>query len=181
MALSVLLGGARAGKSALAVQRGLAYEGEVCVVATATAGDAEMASRIARHRAERPADWLTIEEPLDLDAALSRAPEGAMVIVDCLTLWLSNQLFAGSNEEEIEAHADAAARRAGERRAPVIAVTNEVGQGIVPADPDVRRFRDLHGRVNVTWVAHATDASLVVAGALLPLTLPVPAGEGARP
>jgi adenosyl cobinamide kinase/adenosyl cobinamide phosphate guanylyltransferase len=180
MALSVLLGGARSGKSALALQRARDYAGEVCVVATATAGDEEMAQRIARHRRERPAAWQTIEEPLELDAALAGAPEQALVIVDCLTLWLSNQLAAGAGDEQIEAHSERAARRARGREAPVIAVSNELGMGIVPAEAAVRRYRDLHGRINGTWVAHAAEASLVVAGALLPLTVPAAAPEGVR-
>ncbi len=174
MALSVLLGGARSGKSTLAVRCGAAYDGPVCFIATATAGDEEMATRIARHRAERPAAWQTVEEPLELEAALARAQEDALVIVDCLTLWVSNQLAAGANDEEIAEHAARAAERAAERRTPVIAVSNEVGLGIVPADPLVRRFRDIHGRVNATWVAQAAQASLVVAGALLGLTAPDP-------
>jgi adenosylcobinamide kinase / adenosylcobinamide-phosphate guanylyltransferase len=169
MALAVLLGGARSGKSTLALRRGLEYEGPVCFIATATAGDEEMAARIARHRAQRPREWETVEEPLDLDAALARAHAQSLAIVDCLTLWVSNQLGEGADDTEIAEHAARAARRAATRAAPVVAVANELGMGIVPADPLTRRFRDIHGRVNATWVAHAAQASLVVAGALLRL------------
>ena len=169
MALSVLLGGARSGKSALAVRAGAAYEGPVCFIATATAGDGEMATRIARHRAERPAAWRTLEEPLELEAAIARAEQDALVIVDCLTLWVANQLAAGASDGHVAEHAALAAARAAERAAPVIAVSNELGMGIVPVDPLARRFRDLHGRVNATWVAHAAHASLLVAGAVLAL------------
>lgn len=169
MSLTVLLGGARSGKSTLALRRGLAYDGPVCFIATATAGDEEMAARISRHRAERPQQWETIEEPLHLDAALARARDEALVIVDCLTLWVSNLLAAGAAGEEIDEHAARAARQAATRTAPVVAVGNEVGMGIVPADPLTRRFRDVHGRVNATWVAHASQASLVIAGASLRL------------
>ncbi|HUB72652.1 MAG TPA: bifunctional adenosylcobinamide kinase/adenosylcobinamide-phosphate guanylyltransferase [Solirubrobacteraceae bacterium] len=169
MALAVLLGGARSGKSALAVRAGAAYDGPVCLIATAAAGDEEMAARIARHRAERPATWQTVEEPLELEVALGRAGEDALVIVDCLTLWVANQLAAGAGERQIAEHAARAAARAAGRAAPVIAVSNEVGMGIVPADPLTRRFRDVHGRVNAAWVQHAAQASLVVAGALLAL------------
>jgi adenosyl cobinamide kinase/adenosyl cobinamide phosphate guanylyltransferase len=185
MALSVLLGGARSGKSTLALEHGLAYDGPVCFIATATAGDREMAARIARHRTERPRQWETVEEPLELDGALARARDEALVIVDCLTLWVSNQLDSGAGEETIAEQAARAARRAAERPAPVVAVSNEVGMGIVPADPLTRRFRDLHGRVNAIWVAHAAEASLVVAGALLHLSGPAIAGapdnQGAGP
>jgi adenosylcobinamide kinase / adenosylcobinamide-phosphate guanylyltransferase len=86
MALSVMLGGACSGKSTLAVRCGVAYDGPVCFIATATAGDEEMATRIAHHRAERPATWQTVEEPLELEAALARTEQDALVIVDCLTL-----------------------------------------------------------------------------------------------
>jgi adenosylcobinamide kinase/adenosylcobinamide-phosphate guanylyltransferase len=177
MALSVLLGGARSGKSALALRGARAYEGPVCFLATAEARDPEMAQRIARHREERPADWQTLEEPLALGDALSRAPREALVIVDCLTLWVSNQLEQGLAEEEIEAQASAVARHAARREAPVIAVSNEVGLGIVPQEPLARCFRDVHGRVNATWVAHAAEAKLVVAGAVLPLALEEPAWQ----
>ncbi len=189
MALSVLLGGARSGKSTLAVRCGAAYDGPVCFIATAAAGDQEMATRIARHRAERPATWQTVEEPLELEAALDRADEDALVIVDCLTLWVSNQVGAGVSERDIAEHAARAASRAAARAAPVVAVSNEVGLGIVPADALARRFRDIHGRVNATWVGHAAQASLVVAGALLALAAPdprrlcdpcAPPAEGAR-
>jgi adenosyl cobinamide kinase/adenosyl cobinamide phosphate guanylyltransferase len=180
MALSVLLGGARSGKSALAVRGARAYAGPVCFLATAEAGDPEMAQRIARHRDERPADWQTLEEPCALGDALARAPEEALVIIDCLTLWVSNQLARGLAEGEIEAQARAAAQHAAEREAPVIAVSNEVGLGIVPGEPVVRRFRDVHGRVNASWVAHAAQANLVVAGAVLPLALDEPAWQWER-
>jgi adenosylcobinamide kinase / adenosylcobinamide-phosphate guanylyltransferase len=175
MALSVLLGGARSGKSALAVRRALAYDGPVTFVATATAGDDEMAARIARHRDERPSGWQTVEAPLALDAALESAPADALVIVDCLTLWVSSRLERGDSDAEVERQATNAARVAAGRGAPTIAVSNEVGLGIVPAAAAVRRFRDVHGRVNGIWVAHAAQASLVVAGALLPLTVEAPA------
>lgn len=169
MALTVLLGGARAGKSALALRCARAHGGGVCMIATATAGDAEMAARIARHRSERPREWLTIEEPLALCSALARAPAQALVIIDCLTLWVANLLGSGTDERAIEALAQEAAAAAARRTAPVIAVGNELGMGLVPADPYSRRFRDLHGRVNAIWVAHAEHASLVVAGALIAL------------
>jgi adenosyl cobinamide kinase/adenosyl cobinamide phosphate guanylyltransferase len=180
MALTVLLGGARSGKSALALRYGLAYDGPVCCIATATAGDREMTARIERHRTERPARWQTIEEPLGLDVALARTPEPALVIVDCLTLWVSNQLEDGAGDDDIEREAESAASRAARRAAPVVAVGNEVGMGIVPEAAVARRFRDVHGRVNAIWVSHAKEASLVVAGALLALTHPRPPAASTR-
>jgi len=186
MSLTVLLGGARSGKSTLAVRYGLGHDGPVCFLATATAGDEEMAARIAHHRTERPPRWEIVEEPLHLDAALARTGADALVIVDCLTLWVNNQLDSGAGEAAIAEQAERAARRSAERSAPVVAVSNEIGMGIVPADPLTRRFRDLHGRVNAIWVAHAERASLVVAGALLALdrpgtTAPAPRCETSTP
>lgn len=180
MPLTVLLGGARSGKSMLALRYGLAHQGPVSYIATATAGDKEMTARIERHRTERPATWQTIEEPLSLDTALAKAPAQALVIIDCLTLWVSNQLEDGAGDLEIERLAASAARLAAERAVPVVAVSNEVGMGIVPVEATVRRFRDVHGRVNATWVAHATKAYLVVAGALLALSHPPAAAAPAR-
>jgi adenosylcobinamide kinase / adenosylcobinamide-phosphate guanylyltransferase len=169
MALSVLLGGARSGKSTLALRYGLAYDGPVCFIATATAGDQEMAERIARHRRERPIAWRTIEEPMALDAALAHAPADALVIVDCLTLWVSNRLQHGVSDTEIEREAENAARRAANHPAPVIAVSNEVGLGIVPDNPLGRAYRDQLGRVNVAWAAVADHVLLLVAGRVLTL------------
>jgi adenosyl cobinamide kinase/adenosyl cobinamide phosphate guanylyltransferase len=103
------------------------------------------------------------------------------VIVDCLTLWVSNHFERGSSDAEIEREAERAARSAAGRNAPVIAVSNELGLGIVPSDAQVRRFRDVHGRVNARWVAHAAEASLVIAGALLPLGVGEPSGIGWGP
>lgn len=167
MTLRVLLGGARSGKSALAVRMAAARADRVTFVATGTSGDEEMARRIARHRAERPAAWTTIEEPVDIAGALARADASATVVVDCLTLWLSN--VAEWSDHDIEAHAAAAARLAAARTGLTIAVSNEVGSGIVPLDSGVRRYRDLLGTVNAMWVGAAEHAWLVVAGRVLAL------------
>ncbi len=166
--LTLVTGGARSGKSATAealAQR--RAEHGVVVVATATAGDADMAARISRHQAERPWDWATIEEPRDLVAALHAVPDTATVVVDCLTLWLSNCL--GQSDEEVLAAARTGAHVAAARPGEVIVVTNEVGDGIVPADPATRRYRDLLGRVNAVWSLAADRALLVVAGRVLDL------------
>jgi adenosylcobinamide kinase / adenosylcobinamide-phosphate guanylyltransferase len=161
MSLVMLLGGARSGKSTLAVQ--LAGE-SATFVATGTAGDEEMAERIRRHRAERPAGWTTIEEPLALGAALgSVAPEGTAV-VDCLSLWVSNLVAADWGDAAIEQEAAAVAQQAAARLGLTVVVSNEVGLGIVPSTPLGRRYRDLLGVVNRTFAAEADRALLVVAG-----------------
>lgn len=169
MALAVLLGGARSGKSSLAVRRASAWAGPVVFVATGAAGDAEMADRIARHRAERPAAWTTREAPLELEAALAGEAPEACLLVDCLSLWVANLLERGDADGEVEAHAARAASVAAGRPGPTIAVTNEVGMGIVPMHPLGRRYRDVLGRVNATWADAAERAELVVAGRVLPL------------
>jgi adenosylcobinamide kinase / adenosylcobinamide-phosphate guanylyltransferase len=159
--LVVLLGGARSGKSALAVQ--LAGE-SATFIATGTAGDEEMAERIRRHRAKRPAGWTTIEEPLALGAALASVPPEETVVVDCLSLWVSNLVVADWEDAAIEREAEAVAKQAAARVGLTVVVSNEVGLGIVPAAPLGRRYRDLLGVVNRAFVAETDRALLVVAG-----------------
>ncbi|HYN18291.1 MAG TPA: bifunctional adenosylcobinamide kinase/adenosylcobinamide-phosphate guanylyltransferase [Actinomycetes bacterium] len=173
MALTLLLGGARSGKSALAVRLAAAWDGPVAVVVTGQAGDAEMAERIRRHRAGRPAGWRTVEEPLDLEAAIARAPEDALVLLDCLTLWVSNLMEQGLTDEQVGQRARSAAAIAAARAAPTVVVSNEVGAGIVPADALSRRYRDLLGQVNAAWAAAADQALLLVAGRAVPLLDPL--------
>jgi adenosylcobinamide kinase/adenosylcobinamide-phosphate guanylyltransferase len=169
VSLTFLLGGARSGKSALAVELARGRDAPVTVIATAEGRDDEMRTRIRQHRAERPADWTTVEEPLGLDAALAAAPAEGVVIVDCLSLWVANLLERGDADEQVEAESRTAAARAAERGAPTIAVSNEVGLGVVPPTELGRRYRDLLGRVNGEWAAAADEALLVVAGRTLPL------------
>lgn len=170
MPLTLLVGGARSGKSSLAVRMANAQSKPVVFVATAEAGDDEMAKRIERHRDERPDSWQTIEEPVELERTLAKAPTDACVIVDCLTLWLSN--VHDRPDEHVLIAARRAVRTAAARVGHTIAVSNEVGSGIVPADAVVRRFRDLLGQVNALWAAEAHVAALVVAGRVLPLSPP---------
>jgi adenosylcobinamide kinase/adenosylcobinamide-phosphate guanylyltransferase len=172
MALTLLLGGARSGKSTLAVHRASASGESVVFVATGEARDEEMADRIARHRAERPAGWQTVEEPVEVAAALRSATDGATVIVDCLSLWVSNLQEAGLGDEEIAAVAREAAEVAAARSGLTLVVSNEVGMGIVPMHELSRRYRDLLGRVNATWADAAAEAVLVVAGRQLTLEVP---------
>jgi adenosylcobinamide kinase / adenosylcobinamide-phosphate guanylyltransferase len=163
MSLTFLLGGARSGKSKLAVELALRAGGDVTFVATGEARDGEMAERIALHRAERPAEWRTVEEPVDLAPVLAAAR--GVAVVDCLSLWIANLL---EREADVEAANAAALRAAGERETTIV-VSNEVGLGIVPATELGRRYRDVLGRVNADWAAAADDARLVVAGRSLRL------------
>jgi adenosylcobinamide kinase / adenosylcobinamide-phosphate guanylyltransferase len=172
MALVFLLGGARSGKSALAVRLAEGSGLPVTFLATAEARDEEMAERIARHRAARPAGWTTIEEPVDLLGALGRVPADSCLVLDCVSLWVSNHLERGLEEEAIERQAEEAAARLAAREALGVAVSNEVGLGVVPASDLGRRYRDLLGRVNAIWAESASEAALVVAGCLVPLGRP---------
>ncbi|CAN5788419.1 hypothetical protein BH23ACT10_BH23ACT10_18730 [soil metagenome] len=175
----MLLGGARSGKSALAVRWGHAFDGPVTYIATGWAGDDEMRERIARHRAERPPHWTTVEQRRDLSGALASADPAALVIVDCLTLWLANVLDDHA-DTDVPSAADAIAVTAAGRTAPTVVISNEVGQGIVPGDPVTRRYRDLLGAVNATVTGHAARAWLLVAGRVLALHPPPshPTGTG---
>lgn len=169
MPLTFLLGGARSGKSALAVRIASEWGGPVVFVATAEArDDLEMSARIARHRLERPPAWTTVEEPLDLTGALAHAPEGACLVVDCLTLWAANALERDGGSEPVLAAAARAAQIAAARPGLTVAISNEVGLGIVPATELGRVYRDLLGSVNRLWVDAAAEADFVIAGRILP-------------
>jgi adenosylcobinamide kinase/adenosylcobinamide-phosphate guanylyltransferase len=169
VSLVFLLGGARSGKSSLAIELATQSDRPVVVVATAEARDEEMAERIRRHRAERPGSWTTIEEPFDLSGALAGVDDEAAVIVECLSLWVANALERGDNDTQVEEKARAAADSAKARRGLTVVVSNEVGLGVVPATPLGRRYRDVLGRVNAVWAAVADEAAFVVAGRALRL------------
>ena len=177
----LIIGGARSGKSRLAEARARESGRRVVYVATAAALDAEMERRVGHHRARRPAEWACIEAPLNLAATLqAHAAADVVVIVDCLTLWLTNLFFAGRAAAQAEAGAaiDCALLRA-ETDAlldtlptlpgRVILVTNEVGCGIVPMHPVSRLFADEQGRLNQRAAAACARVTLVAAG--LPLEL----------
>jgi adenosylcobinamide kinase / adenosylcobinamide-phosphate guanylyltransferase len=168
VSLVVLIGGARSGKSALALRLAERAAAPVVFVATGEAGDDEMAERIERHRQERPPAWSTVEEPVELERALGGLPAEATAIVDCLSLWVSN-LIETEPASHIEAASASAALIAATRPGLTIAVTNEVGLGIVPANPLARSYRDVLGRVNATWLDAAREAYFVVAGRILTL------------
>ena len=163
-----IIGGARSGKSAFAQRRALESGLNVIYIATAQAGDREMAERIVRHRAERPTAWGLVEEPLALAEALTaHAAPDCCLLVDCLTLWSSNLLAAGAECLAAEMHQLLAVLPA--LPGHIVLVSNEVGQGIVPANPLARRFRDEAGRLHQAVASRCDRGILVVAG--LPLTL----------
>ena len=168
MGLTFLVGGARSGKSSLAVRLAVESGRAVVFVATSEARDEEMAARIEVHRGERPPEWSTVEAPLDLADALAAAPD-ACVVLDCLTLWTSNALEAGWSDEAVAEAAEQVAGLAAARKATTVVVSNEVGLGVVPDTPLGRRYRDVHGRVNAIVAAAAERACLVVAGRALEL------------
>lgn len=168
--LTLVLGGARSGKSRFAEELAAVSGLARTYVATAEPYDDEMRERIAHHRARRDGTWTTVDAPLDLPEALERAcAPDRIVLVDCLTLWLSNVMLA---ERDVERALDdllaALARLAG----PAILVSNEVGSGIVPDTRLGREFRDHQGRLNQRAAAIADRVTLVVAGLTLDLKLP---------
>ncbi len=162
-----VLGGARSGKSRYAQTRAESLPGDLLYLATAQAFDAEMEERIARHRADRGPRWSTLDVPLDLPAAiLANAWSGRVLLVDCLTLWTSNLMFA---ERDIDAETEALASAVTQAAGPVVLVANEVGLGIVPDNPLARRFRDAAGRINQAIAAAADEVQFIAAG--LPLRM----------
>lgn len=161
----LVLGGARSGKSAYA--EGLLAGAPALYLATGQARDAEMAERIRHHRQRRGPGWETVEEPLGLPAALARhLRPGRPVLVDCLTLWISNLMEAGSDVEAATVDLCGALHAP---VAPVVLVSNEVGLGLVPETPLGRAFRDHQGRVNQAVAAACRRVVFVAAG--LPLIL----------
>jgi adenosylcobinamide kinase/adenosylcobinamide-phosphate guanylyltransferase len=157
----LITGGARSGKSGIAETMALSFGLPAVYVATATVGDEEMAARIAAHRARRGAEWITHAEPLDLPSVLKATDGHGPRLVDCLTLWLSNVIFAGRDwREEAQHLIDALYLQSG----PVILVTNEVGSGIVPDNRLSRDFRDAAGIINQQVAAMADEVYLAVCG-----------------
>jgi adenosylcobinamide kinase/adenosylcobinamide-phosphate guanylyltransferase len=163
---TLVLGGARSGKSSFAERLVAAHPGRRVYLATAETGDAEMAERIRRHRARRGAGWTTVEEPLDLPRALEAAGRDAAVLVDCLTLWLNNLMAAA---RDVECETQALIETLPRLRAPAVFVSNEVGLGIVPDNALARAFRDHAGLLHQAVAAAADRVYFVTAG--LPLLL----------
>ena len=167
--LTLVLGGARAGKSAFAEGLARAWERRV-YVATAVVTDDEMAERIASHRARRGADWRTVEEPVELAAAVRReSAPGTCLLVDCLTVWLGNLMHHG---RDVDAACEALLTSLAAAVGPVVLVANEVGLGIVPDNAMARGFRDHAGRLNQAVARLAGRVYFVSAG--IPLTLKGP-------
>ncbi|WP_269713586.1 bifunctional adenosylcobinamide kinase/adenosylcobinamide-phosphate guanylyltransferase [Caulobacter sp. NIBR2454] len=170
MKATLVLGGARSGKSALAQTaaetQAREHGGRLVMIVTAQAFDDEMAQRIARHREDRGGAWTTVEATHDLPAALARLTAGDIAVVDCLTLWLSNVMLA---EQDVEAAADALVEAVAKAPCPLWLVSNEVGLGIVPENALARRFRDDAGRLHQR-LAQAVERVIFVAAGL-PLTL----------
>ena len=159
--LTFVLGGARSGKSRHAEALIEALPAPWAYIATAQAWDDEMKSRIAEHRARRSPDWLTLDAPLDLPEAIRRLPAGRSVLVDCLTLWLTNLILA---EQDTAAAGRALIEVCAQATAPVVLVSNEVGLGIVPDNALARRFRDEAGRLHQAVAARAGRVIFMVAG-----------------
>lgn len=159
--LAFILGGAASGKSKFAESLVISTGQPRIYVATAQAFDAEMAAKVAAHKTQRGADWTTIEEPLEVATLIPHQPRGAVVLIDCATLWLTNVLLADRDPEAESATLIAALTRA---PCPVVVVSNEVGLGIVPDNALSRRFRAAQGRFNQSLAAEADLVVNVIAG-----------------
>lgn len=159
--LTFVLGGASSGKSAFAESLVHTAGSKAVYIATAQAFDDEMSAKISAHRARRGSMWQTVEAPLDLAGVLTRAPEDQPVLIDCLTLWLTNLMVA---ERDLETEYAELFSALSDCSSPVVAVSNEVGQGIVPEHAMSRRFRDAQGRLNQQMAARADLVVHVVAG-----------------
>ena len=164
--LSLVIGGARSGKSAFAEGLVTGTRRPRRYIATAEAWDDEMRARIAQHRADRGTGWITAEAPLDLCGALAEAQPDEVVLVDCATLWLTNHLLA---EHDLDAEATSLLTALAACPAPVVMVSNEVGWSIVPENALARRFRDAQGRLNQRLASKAGLVVAVMAG--LPMVL----------
>jgi len=165
----LILGGVRSGKSKLAEQHALASGLSVTYIATATADDAEMRARIAHHQAQRPAHWQLVEEPLALATTLHRhASENHCLLVDCLTLWLTN-LLCVEDEQRLQTEVAALLNILPTLPGHIILVSNETGMGVVPLGELTRRYCDEAGRLHQALAATCNQVILTVAG--LPLTL----------
>jgi adenosylcobinamide kinase / adenosylcobinamide-phosphate guanylyltransferase len=165
--LVLVTGGTRSGKSAFAASVAESTGAWPVYIATALAADQEMAERIAKHRRERGSNWTTVEEPLNITRTLAAMTRGEnAVVIDCLTLWLTNIMM--QEEDEFELAADIMSRELANKLrnlgGTVVVVTNEIGMGVVPADAATRRFRDVAGSVNRLFAQTADEVHFMVSG-----------------
>jgi len=167
MGFTFLLGGARSGKSGLAVRIATTWGTPVTFVATAEAKDDEMASRIGRHRDERPPGWETREAPRSLIDVLEKVEPERGLVLDCVSFWVANLVMDGVAAAAIEDQAANAFEVLASRSGQTVVVSNEVGLGLVPDNELGRTFRDVLGRVNILAAARAEASYLVVAGKVL--------------
>lgn len=161
---TLLLGGARSGKSDLAVKLGQAWEGDVIFAATAEAGDDDMAERISRHQDDRPTSWGLIEAPLLSAQEVVAVDPGALLIIDCITLLVSNLMHADKSNAQIDEHASILSHALISRPAPTIVISNEVGLGVHPTSDMGRRYRGVLGRYNRRLADRAQTSLFVAAG-----------------
>jgi len=162
---TLVLGGVRSGKSDYA--RNLceaADSGRRVYLATATALDAEMELRIKRHQKERGREWTTIEEPVEVAKSVSAIQQGSVILIDCLTLWLTNLMGLGLGDDEILKRVDTLGVVISDTPSMVVAVSNEVGRGIMPVNAMARRFADISGFMNQRMAAYADEVFLMTAG-----------------
>jgi len=168
--ITFITGGARSGKSRLAEELTLRYGNPVGYLATGQAGDQEMAVRIARHQARRGGDWQTMEEPLAIaDVLVGHDGYFKAILVDCITLWLTNLLLKYENTAQPLDEVRKLAGQFGSLQTPLVLVSNEVGMGVVPESQLGREFRDLAGEANELLAAAADEAYVVFSG--IPLKL----------
>lgn len=173
MPLTLLLGGARSGKSALAVRLMGEAPGDVAMIVTAEGGDDEMIERIRQHRVSRPQKWRVVEEPIEMLSAIRDVDDESGLIIDCLTLWVSNLMGMGLEEDLILDRARRVSERARARVGQTICVSNEVGSGIVPDNALARGYRDVLGSVNAIWAGASDAVFLTVAGGVVRVQPPV--------
>jgi adenosylcobinamide kinase/adenosylcobinamide-phosphate guanylyltransferase len=184
--ITFVIGGARSGKSAYATELARNSPGTIYYVATAEPSDDEMRERIMQHQIERPAEWRTLEEPIDIAERIASDVEpDSTVIVDCLTVWLGNVFHHGRDEsparlrEQASAIVERLCTAASDLQLRMIVVSNEVGTGLVPSDPVSRLYRDVLGGVNQAVADRADEVVLLVAG--IPMHIKTPAAEGSNP
>ena len=177
----LITGGCRSGKSSHALTLASQVEGpRKLFVATCVAGDHEMRQRVRRHQKERGPEWQTLEEPVDLVRAIElHGPRSDLILVDCLTLWVSNMMAAGADETAFLGKLEKLRQTASHPPCPLIFVTNEVGAGIVPENPLARRFRDFSGWTNQRMAAACDTVIWMVAGIAVPVKSPT-ASSGKR-